>query len=106
MKEKELRGRSTCTLCGQKIGACGVPMFWTLTITRWALNADALRRQQGLGMMLNGALAMVMGTDEDLAAPFTGPLELTVCESCCTERTCVARLAEQAEQSISEEAGA
>jgi hypothetical protein len=55
---------------------------------------QAARRQQGLGLMLGGALAMHMGPDEDMAKPMMDAVTLTVCEVCCTKTTCVAALAE------------
>ena len=98
MKEEELRGIATCKLGGEKIGKAGVPMFWRVKLERYMLNIDALKRQQGLGMMLggHGALAMVMGVNEDMAETFSS-VEITVCETCCTESTCIAALAEDDE---------
>lgn len=97
MKEQELRAHATCSLCRQKIGASGVPLFYRLTIERFGVKLDAVRRQTGLAMLLNGngVIARVMGPDEDMAMPVMDPLVLVVCESCSTEpRHCVAGLAE------------
>lgn len=82
MKERELREHATCSLCRQKI-------------ERFGLDLAAAQRQHGLGLMLGGPLAMVMGPDEDLATPMMEPLTLTVCETCASERDLpVAALAE------------
>jgi hypothetical protein len=83
MKEKELRERATCGVCGRKIGASGMPIFWVVRIESYCLKQDALQRQQGLGMFLgHGELARIMGPDEDLAEYLIEPVELTVCGKC------------------------
>lgn len=97
MKEKELRQHATCSLCGNKILASGIPLFYRVTIERFGIDMNAAQRQQGLGMLLggSGALAMVMGPDEDMAHPMMEPAVLTVCEDCSTAKThFVAGLAE------------
>ena len=94
MKEKELREASVCGMCGNKIGAAGVPLFYRVKIQRFALNLSALQRQQGLGMMVGAQLAQVLGPNEELAEPLMDALEFTICEACCTEPTCVAMLEE------------
>ena len=98
MKERELRQHATCSLCRQKIGHTGLPLFWTVRIERFGVDLAAAQRQHGLGLMLGGPLAMVMGPDEDLATPMMEPLTLTVCERCACERDLpVAALAEVGE---------
>ena len=96
MKEKELRECAVCARCGKKIGATGLPLFWRVRIERYGLKIDALKRQQGLTMMLGGhaILAQVMGTDEDMAEKISSK-EVTICEDCCTKLTCIAALAEE-----------
>lgn len=66
MKEQELRAHATCSLCRQKIGASGLPLFYRLTVERFGVKLDAVRRQAGLEMMLGGAvrIAQAMGIDE------------------------------------------
>ena len=82
MKEKELRKHAKCSECGKGIGHTGIPLFWTVKAVRWGLKADALRRQQGLTMMMgNAALAAAMGPDEDLAEKVTSH-DITLCEEC------------------------
>lgn len=61
MKEKELREHADCSICGKPIGNSGLPLFWKVTVERFGLNVDAVKRQQGLGMMLGAHIAMVMG---------------------------------------------
>ena len=99
MKESELRKHAKCSRCGELIGASGLPLFWTVTISRWGIDMNALRRQDGLGALLrSNALASVMGTDEDMASLVSGPVELTICERCCTVSTCLAELSECAKE--------
>ena len=98
MKEKELREAADCALCGKKIGAFGIPMFWRVKIERHGVKLDAVQRQQGLTMMLGGhaGLAMVMGADEEMTIPMMEPVTITVCETCGTKipGDCVAYMAE------------
>ncbi len=84
MKELELRKHATCSLCGNKIMASGIPLFWRVTVERFGVDLRAIERQQGRAMMFNGnaTLAHIMGPDEDMAKPFMPPVVLTVCEPC------------------------
>lgn len=87
MKEAELRKHATCDVCSKPIGACGLPLFWRVTVERFAVNLRAAERQDALATMLgSSALAAVMGPDEDLATPVMEPAVRTVCEACATER--------------------
>lgn len=100
MKEKELRACATCGLCRKKIGDSGIPLFWRVRIERHGIKMDAVRRQAGLEMLLNGhvAIAQAMGCDEEMTTPVMDPLEFTVCETCATDfqhqSHCIARFAE------------
>lgn len=87
MKERELREHAVCTLCGERIGHTGLPMFWTVKITRWGLDHGALERQTGREMAMGGhvLLAQLMGPNEDMAKPIMDEVEITVCETCATE---------------------
>lgn len=86
MKEEELRKRSTCAICHQKIGECGMPTFWTVTMKRHIIDMGAVQRQTGLAMMLggNGLLAAHMGPNEEMSQEVTS-VDITVCESCAIE---------------------
>ncbi|MBT8489697.1 MAG: hypothetical protein KJN62_01475 [Deltaproteobacteria bacterium] len=88
MKEKELRKIVTCGLCGKKIGASSTPIFFRVRIKQYILDLAACQRQQGLGLMLGGTLAQVMGPNEDLAKAI-GEIEITVCMKCSIERRIV-----------------
>lgn len=83
MKEKELREAATCGLCGKKIGESGLPLFMRVNVKRYGLNARAIKRQTGLGMVFDGhhKLAEVMGPNEDMAE-IISEKTITVCETC------------------------
>lgn len=88
MKERKLREHATCSLCKQKIGHTGLPLFWIVRIERHRIDMGAVRRQTGLAMMLgNAAIAEVMGPDEDMTTPAMEPATLTVCETCAVSRS-------------------
>lgn len=85
MKEAELRNHTHCNLCHRKIGASGIPMFWRLTVERFGIDLQAVRRQDGLGQFIgSSAIGAAMGPDEDMAKPMMDPVTLTVCETCGT----------------------
>ena len=86
MKEKQLREAAVCVMCKKPIGHTGLPVFWRIRIQRYVLKIDALKRQQGLTMMLDGyaQLAQIMGPDEDMADKMS-EIEITLCAKCATE---------------------
>ncbi len=81
MKQNELRDKATCNLCKNKIGAGQLPMFFTLSMKQYVIDMQALQRHSGLEMMLNPAIAAVMGPDEDLAKE-AGKTDLVICYDC------------------------
>ena len=95
MREKELAEVMDCKLCGKNIGEAGVPLFWRVKIERHGLDLLAMRRQSGLAMQIgSGALANIMGPDEEMTKPMMEPIEFTVCETCASEKThCIAYMA-------------
>jgi len=98
LKEQELRGHDTCSICKRKIGHTGLPLFWTVEIKRYGIKMGAVQRQDGLAMMMgsHAALAAVMGPNEDMAECIA-TATLTVCETCAVEENLpVAVLLEQA----------
>jgi hypothetical protein len=103
MKEMELRKHATCALCGNRILASGIPLFWRVTVERFGVDLRALERQQGRAMMFNGnaTLAYHMGPDEDMAKPLMPPVVLTVCEPCVLSSQ--RRLAELAQAAMSKQ---
>lgn len=88
MKERELLQHMTCDSCQKQIIETGLPLFWTATLTRYGLEADAIRRRQGLSIMMgSNPLAAALGPDEDLAVELAPPVKVTICETCATEGT-------------------
>lgn len=96
MREKELRRRATCGVCGNKIGTAMSPMFYTVKIERHILDLRAIDRQMGLTKLLGGAapLAAIMGPDEEMTK-LIKTVDLTVCDNCFTEEACLAALEEK-----------
>lgn len=96
MKEKELREIANCAKCGKPFGHTQLPLFWRITIERFGVNMDAVRRQDGLTELFGGNpyLAQVMGPDQKLAQLITGPITVTLCENCALESVEIASLAE------------
>lgn len=83
MKEAQLRKNAKCSLCSELIGHTGIPIFWTVKVERHGVDMKAVRRQDGLGMMLGSTpLAQVMGPDEEMTKTLLGPVDLTLCENC------------------------
>ena len=87
MKAREMRELGACLLCGKRLAETGSPVFWMLSAGRFILDASAVQRHVGLGMIFNGneRLAEVMGTDEDLAKEVHDTSAM-VCDSCLLER--------------------
>lgn len=94
MRENELRQHAKCSNCGKGIGHTGLPLFWTLKVERHGIDLNAVRRQDGLAMMLGGhsVLANVMGADEEMTKPMMDPVEITLCEHCATDEISIAAL--------------
>jgi hypothetical protein len=93
MKQAELRKHVDCTHCGQKVLANGVPLFWRVTVERFGVDLNAIRRAAGFEQMLGSpALAAVMGCDEDMAKPMMDTAVITVCDSCACSALCIAQL--------------
>lgn len=86
LKESELLALGPCVVCGKPHldPAAGGVTFYKLTVTRAMFCRPALERRVGLELMLGGAgaLARVIGPDEDLAKIFSGPVESFVHERC------------------------
>jgi hypothetical protein len=86
MKERELVKHMKCDACQRELTETNLPLFWTLTVTRYGLDANAIRRRMGLGMAVgSGALASILGPDEDLAVKVMEPVEITLCETCAIQ---------------------
>jgi len=95
VKRAELLKHAKCGLCHKPVGNSGLPLFWKLTVERFGIDVRAAQRQDAMGVMMgHHGLAAIMGPDEDMAAPMMPPVTVTVCETCATQETMVAHLAE------------
>ncbi len=87
MKANELLAHATCSVCSNPIGHAKVPLFWTVRVERHGIKLDAVRRHDGLVMVLGSTqLAEIMGPGEKLTQPVMQPVELTICERCMLEK--------------------
>lgn len=92
MKQDEIKA---CAQCGKGVMHTGLPLFWTVTIRRYGVDLNAVRRAVGLEMFMGSPqLAAVMGPDEDIAKPIGDCVSLLLCESCAVESYPIAALAE------------
>ena len=83
MRAKELIGLGRCAACGKKLCESGWPLFYTVTVARYGLDADAMRRHAGLALMLGSEmLGEVMGPDEELTQTLLEPTMFVMCEPC------------------------
>lgn len=99
MKERELRLYANCSMCHKPVGHTHLPLFWRVTVERFGIKADVVRRQQGLTDFLGGSnaaarIAMAMGPDEEMTQPMMDPVTLSFCESCCMSPILLAAIAE------------
>lgn len=78
MKQREF---TKCVGCNRGVMASRSPMFYRVRFTRMLVNLGAVQRQHGLEMMI-GALAGVMGPDEDIAQAVQEEETWLVCMSC------------------------
>ncbi len=94
VKQDELAKVMYCGVCGKVVNHDGMPLFYRVRVQRYGLDVNALKRQQGLTMMMSGhhALARIMGPDEDMATRMSDH-EVTVCESCSHDTTMMGVLA-------------
>lgn len=77
----ELASLGPCAVCGKKLGESGDITHYGLTIERFCMIPQAVKRAAGLELAI-GALASVMGPNEDLAKVVDGPKTVLIHESC------------------------
>lgn len=93
LKENEV---TPCKICGKPTTHCGSPLFYRITIERYMYDANAVRRQVGLTLMLgNPGLARVMGPDDDMAKRLQATAPAMVCDTCACESRSLAELEER-----------
>lgn len=87
MKARQLLDNATCSLCGKPVLHTQVPLFWVVSIVRFGVDVQAMRRFDGLSALVGGSkIAEAMGPDEDIAKPMYDPVTLTICETCGTSK--------------------
>jgi hypothetical protein len=70
IKERELREIGACAVCGEKLlaGPNAHPLFYRVTVETCGVLLDNVRRHSAFAEFIgNGAIAMVMGADHDMA---------------------------------------
>ena len=84
-----------CALCGKGLMHTGLPLVWKITMHRLALDVNALRREQGLEMMMGGAapLARAFSPNSEFGLEIEKPITVMVCEPCALEQRIVIRCA-------------
>jgi hypothetical protein len=100
MKEEELRKHAKCSICGKGIGHTGLPFFWTLTVDRYGIDFEAMKRQDGLAAYLGGhtGIAEALGPNEDMAEKIMDTVTLTLCEDCAMKPVFLPGLCEPEEE--------
>jgi hypothetical protein len=83
IKEAELDRLGPCAICRKPLLGNGDVSFYRVQLTRAIFERRAIEKRVGLQMMIgSGAIARVLGPDEDLAVILDGPHEVAVHESC------------------------
>lgn len=101
LKEAELRTLTTCAVCDRKLGKTNLPILWKVSIERHILNAPAVSRQNALGLFLgSGALASVMGSNEDMTSVLSEKVTVMVCDECSCGPIDIAAIAEHAAKTL------
>lgn len=96
-----------CAACGKGVMHTGLPLFWTVDVQRWGIDAQAVRRQHGMEQVFGGgAGAAVAMADIFSSGPIARPLDpapplrLLVCEACVTQAQVLAVLVESEREAL------
>ena len=91
MNEAELSNHLTCNNCGMLVTACGLPLFWKLTVERHGINAEKLRSSVSMSNIVgNYGIAKAMGlTPDDVTQPMMDAKVVTLCDSCAIDPDCM-----------------
>ncbi len=91
MKRSDIK---KCCKCNKGVMHTGLPLFWTIDIQRWGVNANAVQRQHGMEQFFGGnvALADVFGDGAPIASPINDPLKHFICEECVLSSVDMAQL--------------
>lgn len=89
-----------CAMCGKGLMHTGLPLVWKITMHRLGLDVNALRREQGLEMMMGGAapLARAFSPNNEFGLEIEKPITVMVCEPCALEQRVVIMCASQDEK--------
>jgi len=80
MKQGDLK---KCSTCGNGVMHEGIPVFYRFRMDTMGIQADAVRQQIGMEMMMGAAaaVAQVLGPDEVMAKQIDTK-EIVLCHSC------------------------
>lgn len=91
MKTEELK---PCACCGKGVMHDGSPMFYRVRMEPHIVDMAAVQRRHGEELMM-GAMAGVLGVNDDIAKPIDGTQTVAlVCMSCMTSGKPMAMLLE------------
>lgn len=94
MKRSEIQ---RCGLCGRGVMHSGSILFTQVTVERFGVDAQAVRRQHGLEQFMGSpVLAGILGPDEDLAVSVSEKRTFLVCDPCSGKSHLLDRMMEQA----------
>jgi len=84
LREGELVKLGNCIMCGKKLLAGKLPLFYRVRVERHCFKAKELQRRAGLEQMLGGAgaLAAVLGPDEELTTQLPNADDVVMHEEC------------------------
>lgn len=80
MRQRDLK---PCSGCGEGVMHEGIPIFYRFRMDTMGVDANAVRQQHGMEMMMGGAapLAQIMGPDPDIAKEIDSK-DIVLCHSC------------------------
>lgn len=80
MKQRDLK---PCSGCGEGVMHEGIPIFYRFRMDTMGVDANAVRQQHGMEMMMGGAaaLAQIMGPDPDIAKEVNSKY-IVLCHGC------------------------
>lgn len=83
MKQKDLK---PCHCCGKGVMHDGSPLFLRISVDRFGVDAQAVKQQHGLELMVGSSvLANIMGPDRDLAKRIDGRADMLICTTCAAK---------------------
>jgi hypothetical protein len=76
-----------CPMCGKGLMHNGLPLAWKITMHRLGIDVNAVRREQGLEMLMGGsvALARAFSPNSEFGLEIEKPITVMVCEPCALD---------------------